>query len=182
MKQNHRKGVYYFMEYLRGKHFSITDQKDINTVVYEINKTDKNKSSKFPKFTIERLDSIEELVDDKKRKTFFVDLPKKAGNQLLFLTFQKDQVTVNMGLLKHNEVKFIKKNIPMKFDTISSDSTEESYKEFNCTPNMRMPIYIIDPETGNEINPILYYDNKTNEVKGKCILKPNKSYLAFRIR
>ena len=170
------------MEYLRCKHFSITDQKDINTVVYEINKTDKSKTSKLPKFTIERLDSIEELIDDKKRKTFFVDLPKKSGNQLLFLSFENDQVTVNMGLLKHNEVKFVKKPVPMKFDTISNDSTEEYYKEFNCTPNMRMPIYIIDPETGDEIKPVLYYDNETNEVKGKCKLKPNKSYLAFRIR
>ena len=170
------------MEYLRGKQFSITDQKDINTVVYEINKTDKSKTSKLPKFTIERLDSIEELIDDKKRKTFFVDLPKKSGNQLLFLSFENDQVTVNMGLLKHNEVKFVKKPVPMKFDTISNDSTEEYYKEFNCTPNMRMPIYIIDPETGEEIKPVLYYDNETNEVKGKCKLKPNKSYLAFRIR
>ena len=170
------------MEYLRGKHFSITDQKNINTVVYEINKTDKSKASKLPKFTIERLDSIEELIDDKKRKTFFVDLPKKSGNQLLFLSFENNQVTVNMGLLKHNEVKFVKRAVPMKFDTISNDSTKEYYKEFNCTPNMRMPIYIIDPETGDEIKPVLYYDNETNEVKGKCKWKPNKSYLAFRIR
>ncbi len=170
------------MEYLRGKHFSITDQKDVNTVVYEINKIDKNKLRKLPKFEIERLDFIEELVEDEKRKTFFVDLPKKSGNQLLFLSFEKDKVTVNMGVLKHNEVKFVKKSVPMKFDTISNSTEEGFYKEFNCTPNMRMPIYIIDPETGDEVKPVLYYDNKTNEVKGKCKLKPNKSYLAFRMK
>lgn len=170
------------MEYLQGKHFSVTDPKNVNTVIYEINKTEKAKLGKLPKFTIERLDSIEELREDKKRKTFFVDLPKKSGNQLLFLSFEKDQVTVNMGLLKNDEVKFVKKPVPMKFDTIYKDSKEDYYQEFNCTPNMRMPISIIDPETGDEVKPVLYYDSNTNEVKGKCKLKPNKSYLAFRIR
>ena len=28
----------------------------------------------------------------------------------------------------------------------------------------------------------LYFDEKTNEVKGKCKLKPYKSYFAFEIR
>ena len=27
-----------------------------------------------------------------------------------------------------------------------------------------------------------YFDEKTNEVKGKCKLKPHKSYFAFEIR
>ena len=76
------------MEYLQGKHFSVTDSKNVNTVIYEINKTEKSKIKKLPKFTIERLDSIEELRNDKVRKTFFVDEPKKSGNQLLFLSFE----------------------------------------------------------------------------------------------
>ena len=52
------------MEYLQGKHFSVTDSKNVNTVIYEINKTEKSKIKKLPKFTIERLDSIEELRND----------------------------------------------------------------------------------------------------------------------
>ena len=42
------------MEYLQGKHFSVTDSKSVNTVIYEINKTEKSKIKKLPKFTIER--------------------------------------------------------------------------------------------------------------------------------
>ena len=67
----------------------------VNDHFYEINKTEKSKLKKLPKFTIERLDSIEELRNDKVRKTFFVDDPKKSGNQLLFLSFEKDKVTAN---------------------------------------------------------------------------------------
>ena len=103
-------------------------------------------------------------------------------NQVLFLSFEKDKVTVNMGVLKNDEVKFSKKPIPMSFDTLYNDSDKEYYKEFNYTPNMKRPISIIDPETGEEIKPILYYDSTTNQVKGKCKLKPNKSYLAFEIK
>ena len=43
-------------------------------------------------------------------------------------------------------------------------------------------ISIIDPETTEEVKPVLYFDEKTNEVKGKCKLKPYKSYFAFEIR
>ena len=170
------------MEYLQGRRFSITDPKNVNTVIYEINKTEKSKLKKLPKFTIERLDSIEELRNDKVRKTFFVDDPKKSGNQLLFLSFEKDKVTVNMGTLKNDEVKFSKKPIPMSFDTLYNDTGKDYYKEFNYTPNMKRPISIIDPETRNEVKPVLYYDSTTNEIKGKCKLKPNKSYLAFEIK
>ena len=174
--------MYCCMKYLQGKHFSVTDSKNVNTVIYEINKTEKARTKKLPKFTIERLDSIEELRNDEIKKTFFVDEPKKAGNQLLFLSFEDNQVTVNMGVLKNDEVKFIKKPVPMKFDTIYNDTGKEIFKEFNYTPNMKRPISIIDPETGDEIKPVLYYDSVTNEIKGKCKIQPNKSYLACEIK
>ena len=43
-------------------------------------------------------------------------------------------------------------------------------------------IIVLNNENGEEVKPILYYDNKTNEIKGKCKLKPNKTYLAFQLR
>ena len=36
-------------ENLQGKHFSITDQKGVNTVIYQINKTKKEYLNKYPK-------------------------------------------------------------------------------------------------------------------------------------
>lgn len=59
------------MESLHGKHFSITDPKEVNTVIYQINKTEKEFLENSPKFTVERLDYIEELRGDNKKKTFF---------------------------------------------------------------------------------------------------------------
>jgi len=41
---------------LQGKHFSITDPKGVNTVIYQINKTKKEFLKDYPKYTVERLD------------------------------------------------------------------------------------------------------------------------------
>ena len=86
-----------------------------------------------------------------------------------------------MGLLTEDKVKIAKRPIPIKFDTLYSEQ-ETEYKEFKYTPDLKRPISIIDPETTEEVKPILYFDQETNEVKGKCKLKPYKSYFAFEIR
>lgn len=169
------------MESLHGKHFSIIDPKEVNTVIYQINKTEKEFLDNSPKFTVERLDYIEELRGENKKKTFFVDNPLEEGNQLVILSFAKEKVVVNMGLLDGDKVKISKKPVPIKFDTLYTEK-ESDYKEFKYTPNLKRPISIIDPETAEEIKPVLYFDKQTNEVKGKCKLKPYKSYFAFEIR
>ena len=168
------------MEITQGKHFSITDPQGINTVIYQINKTEKEYLNEFPKYTVERLDYTSELRGDSTRKTYFVDDPSPDGNQLVILSFGKEKVVINMGILLDDEVRITKKPSPFKFDTLYSEK-EEDYKEFNYTPSFKRSISIIDPETAEEVKPMLYFDEKTNEVKGKCKLKPYKSYFAFEI-
>lgn len=169
------------MDELQGRHFSITDAKDVNTVIYEIYKTEKEYLDQYPKYTVERLDYTEELRGENKKKTFYVDDPQQDGNQLVILSFGKDKVVVNMGILLNDKVLIRKKPMPIKFDTLYSEE-ETEYKEFRYTPNLKRPISIIDPETTEEIKPVLYFDEETNEIKGKCKLKPYKSYFAFEIR
>ena len=168
------------MDQIQGKHFSITDPQGVNTIIYRVNKTDKKLLDEYPKYTVQRLIYAEELNGDLKKKTFFVDEPK-AEEELVILSFGKDRVVVNMGVLAEDKVKIAKRPIPIKFDTLYSEK-EMEYKEFKYTPDLKRPISIIDPETGEEVKPILYFDQETNEVKGKCKLKPYKSYFAFEIR
>ena len=169
------------MDYLQGKHFSITDPKNVNTVIYQVNRTEKEFEQKSPKFTIERLKSRAELVGENTKKIFYVDEPKQEGNDLVILSFAEDKVVVNMGKLTENEVKITKRPMPVKFDTLYSES-ETEYKDVRYTPNLKRPITIIDPETTEEVKPVLYFDKSSNEVRGKCKLKPYKSYFAFEIR
>ena len=157
-------------------HFSIMDPQNVSTVIYQINRNDTD-----PRFTLERLKSREEIVGENRKKTFFVDKTQENGNQLIILSFGKDKVVVNSGVLSQDEVKISRKPTPAKYNTLYSEK-ETEYKDINYTPNLQRPITIIDPETTEEIKPILYFDKETNEVKGKCKLKPYKSYFAFEIR
>ena len=168
------------MKSIQGKHFNITDPQGVNTVIYRVNKTAKEYLQQYPKYTVERLVSAEELQGNLKKKTFFIDEPNYE-EQLIILSFAKEKVVVNMGVLEDNKVKISKKPVPVKFDTLYSEDTN-IYKEFKYTPNLKRPISIIDPETAEEIKPVLYFDKNTNEVKGKCKLKPYKSYFAFEVR
>ena len=169
------------MENWQGKHFSITDPKGVNTVIYEVYETKKEYLKEYPKYTVERLEYSEELRGDLKKKTFYVEDPQEDGNQLVILSFAKDKVVVNTGLLLGDSVKKTKTPMPFKFDTMYSEE-ETVYKDFQYTPNLKRAITIIDPETTEEVKPRLYFDEDTNEVKGKCKLKPYKSYFSFEIR
>ena len=43
------------MDAIKGKYFSITDPKGVNTVIYKVNQTEKEISENAPKYTVERL-------------------------------------------------------------------------------------------------------------------------------
>ena len=163
------------------KHFSITDPTNVNTVIYQINETEPEFLKDSPKFTIERLESISQKIGENTRKTFYIPEGKQEDKQLVILSFGQEKVVVNMGILEEDKVKISKSPVPMKFKTLYSDK-EAEYKDFSYTPNLKRPISIIDPETTDEIKPILYFDETTNEIKGKCKLKPYKSYFAIEIR
>ena len=107
--------------------------------------------------------------------------PSENEDQLVILSFGQDRVVVNMAILDDEKVVISKKPMPVKFNSLYSEK-ETEYKDFNYTPNLKRPICIIDPETTEEVKPRLYFDENTNEVKGKCKLKPYKSYFAFEIR
>ena len=167
------------MATLEGKHFSITDPKDVSTAIYKVNKTEKEFKDST-KYTVERLEKLDELRGENTKRTFFVDNPSPEGERLVILSFAKEKVVVNTGILSEDKVKITKSPVPIKFDTLYSE--EIQYKEFNYTPNLQRPISIIDPETTEEIKPVLFFDEEANEVKGKCKLKPYKKYFAFEIR
>ena len=97
------------------------------------------------------------------------------------MSFGPEKVVVNLGLLELDKVSIIKRPIPINYKTLYSEE-EFEYREFEYTPNLKRQISIIDPETTEEIKPILYFDEETNQVKGKCKLKPYKSYFAFEIK
>ena len=57
-------------ENLQGKYFSITDPANVSTVIYQVNKTEKEFAKTGPKYTVERLEFSEEYIGENKKKTF----------------------------------------------------------------------------------------------------------------
>ena len=47
---------------LHGKYFSITEPQGTNTVIYQVNRTEKEYLKTSPKYTVERLEFAEEFV------------------------------------------------------------------------------------------------------------------------
>lgn len=168
------------METWQGKHFSITDPKGVNTVIYQVVKTPKKLLNEYPKYTVDRLDYTEEIRGDMKKKTFFVDFPTEE-DELVILSFAKERVVVNTAVMIDDKISISKSPVPLKFDSIYTED-EKELKDFRYTPDLKRPICVIDPETTEEVKPMLYFDENSNEVRGKCKLKPNKSYFAFEIR
>lgn len=169
------------MENIQGKHFSITDPQNVKTIVYEVSKNEKRDKQKTPLFTIQRLDSTEEYVGEKIRKTFYIDEPKEEGNRLAIFSFGKDKVVINNGVLDGDRVLIEKDPLPFSFKKYYEEEDVE-VKDFIYTPTLKRPFTIIDLDTKEEVKPLLYFDEETNEVKGKCKLKAHKNYFAFEIR
>lgn len=109
--------------------------------------------------------------------------PAPEGNQLIIFSFGKDKIVVNNGFLetKTNLVKVSNTPVPMKFQTLYNEN-ETEYRDFEYTPNLKRPITIIDPETTEEVKPKLYFDEEANEVKGKCTLQAQKTYVMIELK
>ncbi|MBQ1276414.1 MAG: hypothetical protein IIY15_04335, partial [Flavobacteriales bacterium] len=102
----------------------------------EVYETKKEYLKEYPKYTVERLEYSEELRGELMKKTFYVEDPQEDGNQLVILSFAKDKVVVNTGLLLGDSVKITKTPMPLKFDTMYSEE-ETVFKEFQYTPNLK---------------------------------------------
>ncbi len=164
-----------------GKYFSIIESQDSIIVIYKIERTPNNSKGEFPKYTIERLDSIVEYVGENKKRTFFVEKPAPDGNHLLIFTFRTGQVIVNSAFLDYDSVIVSKKNIKLDIQVLYNNEAEES-KEFIYTPDVKRKIAIIDTETGEEVEPYVYMDEKSQMLKGKFRLKPQHKYFCFEVK
>ena len=163
-----------------GKHFSIVDSAEVKTVVYVINETEEFLRDTAPKYTVERLRSTEQISGNKIKKIFHVEELILEEKDIVVFSFSKDRVLINTGSISETEVRISKKSIPIKFNPLYTE-IESEYKEFKYTPNFKRQISIIDPETTEEVKPVLYFDPIDNTVKGKCTLKPYKAYFSFQI-
>lgn len=105
-----------------GKHFSIIDERDSKTLVFEVYEcADFGTKTRF--YQPELLDCVDELLDDgRTKRTYYVEDAQPSGNQLVFITFMfKDRVALtNAGILIGDEVRLTKSPSMIRFGSSSA--------------------------------------------------------------
>lgn len=169
------------MEPVYGKKFAIVDPPEMSTIAYLL---DENTSTvDVPKYTLQKLDSSTGIDNGRVKRTFFVneEIGENDERDVVLLTVGKEKAVLNTGVLQFDKLYISKKPVPLTYKTLYSEQPME-YKNFKYAPNLKRPISIIDPETGEEVRPVLYFDAEENAVKGKIKLMPYKAYIALEVR
>ena len=100
---------------------------------------------------------------------------------IVLLTLTKSRAILSTGELTSEGFKATESNVPLSYGTIYNQSGVE-YKEVPYSPNMKRHFCIIDTQTGEEVKPDVYMDQKSNQVKGKCKLLPNRAYIVLELK
>jgi len=164
------------LEELHAKYFSIINDSNINIVIYQINRNIYEKDT----YTIKRIDSTVEYLGDKTKQTFFVDNILPEGNDLIILSISPNKIIINKAILDYYQIKVLKKTFKLNTKILYSEETIE-YNDFIYTPNIERNLAIIDLKTGEELKPVLYYDEDDNKVKGKYKLQAYEKYFLFEV-
>ena len=164
------------LDELHAKYFSIINDSYINTIIYQINKNTYEKD----KFTIRRMDSTTEYLGDKIKITFFVDNIQPEGNDLLIINIQPNKININKAILDYYQIRISKKPFKLYTQIIQNKENVE-FNNFIYTPNFERNLAILDLKNGEELKPVLYYDETEDKVKGKYILEANKKYFLFEV-
>lgn len=166
------------LNHIQEKIFSIIETGNTNTVIYRL---DRDLTASSLKYTIEKLDyTIEYSVDDKKKRTFFINDLQPDGNPILIFTFVDNKIIVNSGIVDDKKIRVSKKTIPIKTKVFYNED-EDIFSEFIITEDIKRQIAFIDLGTLEEVIPVLYFDEDTNQVKGKFKLEADKTYFEFEL-
>ena len=162
------------------KNFSVMDSFGTNTLAFQINTTIESGTEVY---TLEKLKSFIEQVENGFKKTFFFNPEPKDGErkEVLFLTLKPGEAVLNGAEYLDGKLNIGKKPDSIKYSRLSSQSDTVEYKEFKYTPDFKRPITIIDPEIGDEVSPVVYFDTDSKEIRAKIKLMPHKYYIAIEV-
>lgn len=161
--------------------FSVVDDYGMNTLAFVINSTIEEGEEVC---SIEKMKCFMEQADNGFKKTFFFNetIRENERKELVFLTLKPGEAVLNAGEYMNGKLNIGKKPESVKYTALKVTGTEAEYKEFKYAPNFKRPISIIDPEIGDEIKPVLYFDTEANDVRAKMKMLPNKAYISLEVR
>ena len=124
---------------------------------------------------LERIESESKEMSDKIRRSFYIS--PNIHKEILVLSIMEDQVFANIAIIEKDVLKLASVSTKIEFIKTEKDKTVELY----YNPTSERKIFVIDLESGNEIEPELNFTS-TGEMKGIINLETGKKYITIEIR
>ena len=161
--------------------FEIIDMPGMTTLAFVVEKSDSVYGKDKPLLSLQKIESIDMNDNGRIKKSFNVIKTSDEPQLIVLLTLTNTKAILSTGELTDKGFKSTESNIPLSYGSIYNNEGVE-YKEVEYTPNMKRHFSIIDTQTGEEIRPILYNDEITGKVKGKCKLLPHRPYIVLELK
>ncbi|MEG2310694.1 MAG: hypothetical protein RSB76_01745 [Clostridia bacterium] len=161
--------------------FEVIDMPGMNTIAFLVEKSIQDYKNGNALFSLQKLEAIDTQEDGKIKKTFNVIRISEEKQLIVLLTLTSSKAILSTGELDSIGFNAVESNVPLTYGTIYNQDGVE-YKEVEYTPNMKRHFSIIDTQTAEEVKPVLFSDEITGEIKGRCKLLPNKPYIVLELR
>ena len=161
--------------------FEIIDMPGMNTVAFVVEKNENNLENANAFLSLQKLDCIDTQDNGRVKKVFNVIKTGDENQLIVLLTLTNNKAILSTGELSDKGFIPTETNVPLNYGTIFNQEGVE-YKEIEYTPSMKRHFSIIDTQTAEEIRPVVYTDEVTGEIKGRCKLLPNKPYIVLELK
>ncbi len=161
--------------------FEIIDMPGMNTIAFLVEKNEQEYKNGNAYFSLQKLECIDTQENGRIKKVFNVIKTDDQNQLIVLLTLTNSKAILSTGELSSEGFRATETNIPLNYGTIYNQEGVE-YKEVEYTPSMKRHFSIIDTQTGEEVKPILFKDEVSGKVKGRCKLLPNKPYIVLELK
>lgn len=161
--------------------FEVIDMPGMNTIAFLVEKNEDEYKKGNALLSLQKIECIDVQEDGKVKKIFNVIKGKEASQLIVLLTLTNSKAILSTGELSDEGFSATETNVPLSYGSIYNQEGIE-YKEVEFTPNMKRHFSIIDTQTGEEVRPVLYRDEISGEIKGRCKLLPHKPYIVLELK
>lgn len=161
--------------------FEVIDMPGMVTIAFVVEKNEEEYEKGRSILSLQKIECIDTQVEGKIKKTFSVIKTDEEPQLIVLLTLTNSKAILSTGELSDKGFKTTESNVPLSYGSIYNQSGVE-YKEVEYTPDMKRHFSIIDTETGEEVKPVLYNDEITGKVKGKCKILPHRPYIVLELK
>ena len=161
--------------------FEVIVMPGMTTLAFVVEKNEEEYKKGNALLSLQKIECIDTQIDGKIKKTFSVVKTDDNPQLIVLLTLTNSKAILSTGELTSEGFKITEANVPLSYGSIYNQTGVE-YKEVEYTPDMKRHFSIIDTQTGEEVRPVLYTDEITGKIKGRCKILPNRPYIVLELR